>query len=227
MPSSRLEPATMPGRVVIEWDKEDCADLGLIKVDLLGLGMMAVLEESLELIRDHYPEPVDLAHLPQDDPKVYAALAEGRHHRHVPGGEPRADVLPAAPQTQKVLRHRGAGGHHPSGPDRRQDAAPVFEPAAGIRRGRMPASVAGTGVEADPGRPAVPGTVAEDRHDRGQLHRRRGRGAAPRHGLQAQRGSHARHRDQAAQRHDGERHPGRDAGSHRAIDHFFRTVRIS
>jgi error-prone DNA polymerase len=69
-----LEPATMPGRVVIEWDKEDCADLGLIKVDLLGLGMMAVLEESLELIRDHYPEPVDLAHLPQNDEKVYAAL---------------------------------------------------------------------------------------------------------------------------------------------------------
>ena len=69
-----LEPATMPGRVVIEWDKEDCADLGLIKVDLLGLGMMAVLEESLELIRDHYPEPIDLAHLPPDDPKVYAAL---------------------------------------------------------------------------------------------------------------------------------------------------------
>jgi error-prone DNA polymerase len=69
-----LEPATMPGRVVIQWDKEDCADLGLIKVDLLGLGMMAVLEESIELIRTHYPEPVDLAHLPQDDPAVYAAL---------------------------------------------------------------------------------------------------------------------------------------------------------
>src|SRR5436309_6182708 len=51
-----LEPAIMPGRVVIEWDKEDCADLGLIKIDLLGLGMMAVLEESLELIREHYPE---------------------------------------------------------------------------------------------------------------------------------------------------------------------------
>jgi error-prone DNA polymerase len=69
-----LEPATMPGRVVIEWDKEDCADLGLIKIDLLGLGMMAVLEESLELIRDHYPEPVDLAHLPQNDEKVYTTL---------------------------------------------------------------------------------------------------------------------------------------------------------
>src|SRR5579863_9656516 len=69
-----LEPATMPGRVVIEWDKEDCADLGLVKVDLLGLGMMAVLEESLELIREHEQRDVDLAHLPQDDPAVYAAL---------------------------------------------------------------------------------------------------------------------------------------------------------
>jgi error-prone DNA polymerase len=69
-----LEPATMPGRVVIEWDKDDCADLGLIKVDLLGLGMMAVLEESLDLIREHYREEVDLAHLPQDDPEIYDAL---------------------------------------------------------------------------------------------------------------------------------------------------------
>ena len=39
-----LEPASMPGRVVVQWDKEDCADMGIIKVDLLGLGMMAVLE---------------------------------------------------------------------------------------------------------------------------------------------------------------------------------------
>ena len=69
-----LEPAAMPGRVVVQWDKEDCADLGLIKVDLLGLGMMAVLEESIQLIRDSYKEEVDLAHLPQDDPAVYAAL---------------------------------------------------------------------------------------------------------------------------------------------------------
>jgi len=69
-----LEPASMPGRVVVQWDKEDCADLGLIKVDLLGLGMMAVLEESIQLIRESYHEEVDLAHLPQDDPAVYSAL---------------------------------------------------------------------------------------------------------------------------------------------------------
>jgi len=69
-----LEPATMPGRVVIQWDKEDCADMGIVKVDLLGLGMMAVLEESIQRIRQSYDEEVDLAHLPQDDKLVYAAL---------------------------------------------------------------------------------------------------------------------------------------------------------
>ncbi|HEY7679107.1 MAG TPA: PHP domain-containing protein, partial [Terriglobia bacterium] len=69
-----LQPATMPGRVVVQWDKEDCADMGIIKVDLLGLGMMAVLEDAIRLIREHYREEVDLAHLPQDDPAVYAAL---------------------------------------------------------------------------------------------------------------------------------------------------------
>ena len=47
-----LEPATMPGRVVVQWDKEDCADMGIVKVDLLGLGMMAVLEESMKIIRE-------------------------------------------------------------------------------------------------------------------------------------------------------------------------------
>jgi error-prone DNA polymerase len=69
-----LEPASMPGRVVVQWDKEDCNDMGILKIDLLGLGMMAVLEESLALIKDAYGEDVDLAHLPQNDPMVYQAL---------------------------------------------------------------------------------------------------------------------------------------------------------
>jgi len=69
-----LEPASMPGRVVVQWDKEDCADLGIIKVDLLGLGMMAALKDSLALIRNHYHEEVDLAHLPADDPAVYSTV---------------------------------------------------------------------------------------------------------------------------------------------------------
>ena len=42
-----LEHATMPGRVVVQWDKDDCADMGIVKVDLLGLGMMAVIQDAL------------------------------------------------------------------------------------------------------------------------------------------------------------------------------------
>ncbi|MCM3879893.1 MAG: error-prone DNA polymerase [Vicinamibacterales bacterium] len=79
-----LENASMPGRVVIQWDKDDCADMGLVKVDLLGLGMMAVLQDAIELVNRPGPEPkaqsqepiVDLAHLPPDDPDVYRMLQE-------------------------------------------------------------------------------------------------------------------------------------------------------
>src|SRR5437773_6846662 len=69
-----LEPAAMPGRHVIQWDKDDCADLGLIKVDLLGLGMLAALEEAIPLVEQHEGTALDLAHLPPDDPTVYDML---------------------------------------------------------------------------------------------------------------------------------------------------------
>jgi error-prone DNA polymerase len=88
-----LEPASMPGRVVIQWDKDDCADMGIVKVDLLGLGMMAVLQDAIELVNQsipnshppnlhsqipdpesRIPSAFDLAHLPPDDPDVYDLL---------------------------------------------------------------------------------------------------------------------------------------------------------
>lgn len=69
-----LEPASMPGRVVVQWDKDDCADLGIVKVDLLGLGMMAVLKDTLRIVQQTSGETVDLAHLPADDPAVYGCL---------------------------------------------------------------------------------------------------------------------------------------------------------
>ncbi len=67
-----LENASMPGRVVIQWDKDDCSEMGLVKVDLLGLGMMAVLQDAIQLVDG----AVDLAHLPADDPEVYRMLQE-------------------------------------------------------------------------------------------------------------------------------------------------------
>jgi error-prone DNA polymerase len=71
-----LEPCSMPGRVAVQWDKDDCADLGIVKVDLLGLGMLAALEEAIPMVRENEGIEVDLAHLPQDDPAVYKMLTE-------------------------------------------------------------------------------------------------------------------------------------------------------
>src|SRR5204862_2829058 len=68
-----LENASMPGRVVAQWDKDDCEDLGIIKVDFLGLGMMSVLQDTVELTCRR-GTPVDLAQLPKDDPKTYEMM---------------------------------------------------------------------------------------------------------------------------------------------------------
>src|SRR5260221_12454076 len=69
-----LEPAAMPGRVVVQWDKDDCADLGIVKVDLLGLGMLAAIEEAIPMIRTHEGIDVDLAHLTHNYKRVYKML---------------------------------------------------------------------------------------------------------------------------------------------------------
>lgn len=68
-----LERATMPGRVVIEWDKSDCEDMRIVKVDLLGLGMLAALEESLATCQLRGC-PLDLARIPMDDAETFKML---------------------------------------------------------------------------------------------------------------------------------------------------------
>src|ERR1043166_3145897 len=68
-----LENASMPGRVVAQWDKDDCEDLGIVKVDLLGLGMMSVMQDAFELCRER-GRPLDLAHIPKDDAKTFVLM---------------------------------------------------------------------------------------------------------------------------------------------------------
>jgi error-prone DNA polymerase len=68
-----LENASMPGRVVAQWDKDDCEDLGIVKVDLLGLGMMSVMQDAFELCRER-GRPLDLAHIPKDDPATFQIM---------------------------------------------------------------------------------------------------------------------------------------------------------
>ncbi|MET8624636.1 error-prone DNA polymerase [Kitasatospora sp. NPDC004669] len=66
--------ATMPGRSVLQWDKEGCAEAGLVKIDLLGLGMLSALHDACDLITQHHDRHLDLATIPPDDPDVYAML---------------------------------------------------------------------------------------------------------------------------------------------------------
>ena len=65
-----LENASMPGRVVAQWDKDDCEDLGIVKVDLLGLGMMSVMQDAFELCRER-GRPLDLAHIRKNDEQTF------------------------------------------------------------------------------------------------------------------------------------------------------------
>jgi error-prone DNA polymerase len=72
-----LEPASMPGRVVVQWDKEDCAHMGIIKIDLLGLGMMSVLRDTVRFVKQHHQEDIDLGQLPERDEAVFECLKKG------------------------------------------------------------------------------------------------------------------------------------------------------
>jgi hypothetical protein len=69
--SFRLQPGTLPDRVVVQWDKDNRADMSIIQVDLLGLGMMAVLKDSVSFISNHHRVHEDLAHRPENDSVVY------------------------------------------------------------------------------------------------------------------------------------------------------------
>jgi error-prone DNA polymerase len=68
-----VEWGRMPGRTVLQWDKDDCAAIGLVKFDLLGLGMLEALHRMVDLVRSFYGVTVDLAQLPQE-PEVYDLL---------------------------------------------------------------------------------------------------------------------------------------------------------
>jgi error-prone DNA polymerase len=68
--------ARMENRSVVQWDKDDCADAGLVKFDLLGLGMLGALHDCLDLIREHHKVELDLADIPAEDPQVYAMLQD-------------------------------------------------------------------------------------------------------------------------------------------------------
>jgi error-prone DNA polymerase len=72
-----VENAAMPERTVIQWEKNDLEDLGLLKVDVLGLGMLTAIRRSFDLIRDFKGRDLTLANVPAEDPLVYDMICEG------------------------------------------------------------------------------------------------------------------------------------------------------
>ena len=218
----------MPGRVVVQWDKDDCADLGIVKVDLLGLGMMAALQDSLVAAGGRRASTVDLAHLPAGRPEGLRDAAAGRHRGRVPGREPRADGDAAAHEARRTSttwwsRSRSSG----PGPSWARWCTRTCD----RRAGREPVTYAhpqpGADPEAHAGRAALPGAAPAHGHDRGRLHRRRGRGAAPGDGLQALGEAHGATievRLRAGMAANGI--TGADRGRDRPLDHLVRALRL-
>ena len=215
-----LERASMPGRTVVQWDKEDCADFGIIKVDLLGLGMMAVLKDCLELIPKHHGDQVDLAQLPEDD-DVYGALQ-------------RADTVGMF-QVESRAQMASLPRNYPKrfydvvvqvaiirpGPIVGKMMHPYMRRRQGERRGLVSPSVSRAGVEADIGRAAVSGAVASHGHDGCELHGCGSRRASPGRRDAPLLGAHEESRRKTASGYDGKRdrccYSGNDHSEHQLV----------
>jgi len=79
-PTSTLVPienAAMPNRTIIQWDKYDIEIMGLLKVDILGLGMLSAIRRSLSMISTYQPSYKDVQNIPKEDPSVYDMLCNG------------------------------------------------------------------------------------------------------------------------------------------------------
>ena len=167
-----IEWARMEGRSVLQWDKDDCAAAGLVKFDLLGLGMLTMLHLAVDLIREHEEVEVDLATIPQED-EVYDLLCAA-DTIGVFQVESRAQMatLPRL-RPRDVLRPRGGGRAHPARADPGRLGAPVPAPAQRRGGGHLPAPAPRAVPAQDARRAAVPGAAHADGDRRRGLQPRR------------------------------------------------------
>ena len=98
-PLSRMVPienAAMEDRTIIEWDKDDLDAMGLLKVDVLALGMLSAIRRALEFVSIRKGYVFEMQDIPAEDPVTYDMICEGGHGRCVSDREPSADVDAAA-----------------------------------------------------------------------------------------------------------------------------------
>ena len=198
----------MPGRTVIQWEKDDLDPVGLVKIDLLGLGMLtraAGLPARTSVARAACHSTS--ARLDMDRPGGLRRPLPRRHHRlfqvesraqmnTLPRLKPRCfyDLVVEV----ALIR---------PGPIQGDMVHPYLRRRAGVEAGHLPASLARAGPQAHARRAALPGAGHAGGHRGGRLHARRGRRAAPRHGPQARRTSAWPQICRAADRgHGAERH---------------------
>ncbi len=172
----------MDKRTMVEWDKDDLDALGLLKVDVLALGMLTALSKGL---RSSRPALWRAVHSGNHSSRGGVRLCDDRarrHDRRVPDRKPRADVDAAAAQARELLRSRHRGRDRAPRSDPGRHGASLFAPPAGPRGGLLSLEGARGGVEEDARRAAVPGAGDEDRHRRRRLHALGSRQIAPRYG---------------------------------------------
>ena len=208
-PSARscpIEHARMENRTVLQWDKDDCAWMGLVKFDLLGLGMLSALQYCFDLVRESLGEAWDLDTIPKEEQGVYDQLCRADADRRLPGRDPRPDGPPAAPAAATLLRPRRRDRARASRPHPGRRRAPLRAAQARAGAGHLPAPEARRTAGTHPRRADLPGAAHADRGRGRRLHGRRRRPAAPGDGLQA------RHREdraaarEALRRHGRQRH---------------------
>ena len=158
----------MVDRVVVQFDKRDVETLKLIKLDLLGLGMLAAMDETLQLIEHDCAVCLDLDRMPEDVPEVFEMLQAADTVGRLPGREPGPDADAAEVAPEEPRRPGGRGRDHPAGADPGQRGPSVPAPEAGAGAGDVPPPEPRAGPEGLDGRDPLPGA--------GHAHRDRGGG---------------------------------------------------
>jgi error-prone DNA polymerase len=222
-----VENAAMENRSVIQWDKDDLDALGLLKVDVLALGMLSAIKRALQLVSDKLGHPLELHQIPPEDKPSYEMLCRGdsvgtfqvesrAQMSMLPRLQPRCFydlVIEVA-----IVR---------PGPIQGGMVHPYLRRRNGRRAGGLPQRRSAPGAGAHAGRAHLPGTGDAAGHPGGRLHARRSRSAAPRDG-----GVEAQGRPGPLSRTPGRPHGGQGlrAGvcrTHLQADPGLRRIRLS
>ena len=193
--------AAMEERTTVEWDKDDLDALGLLKIDVLALGMLTALSKGLDLLDRHYGQRLTLATIPPEEHQVYAMIK-------------RADTIgvfqiESRAQMSMLPRLRPESFYDlvievaivRPGPIQGDMVHPYLRRRQGLEEVSYPSKELEAVLKQDAGRAAVPGAGDEDRHRRGRIHALGSRQIAPRDG------------DFPPRRHDPDL-PGQDGRGH-------------